>query len=280
MINHKNLFIFKKLNKIMGFFDKIRKIFKKTEKSEAIQSDSKRFNTDSKRFKALESASNFAIHEEKHDDKDTDYYVNEGSQEFTELSPLPVEKPKLSDPVELQKESLQLGVAAGYTGKAIREIESSLNRIERGMVSRDWFLSNFSDQSRIRELLSEIKNIIEKHESNASKRFESIEIALNRMALAARGAPEPLRQEIVAGIESIRASLPLSPKMRQLVDVAKKSGRISYEELAARLYISRSALRGLLSNTMKRTAEIERFSVGNKGWVRYKHPKTTQIDTF
>jgi hypothetical protein len=245
----------------------------KPDKEEAIQSALKRSDTDLKRsnnrFKALESAANLPTDSEKREILD-EYYADEGSAELTELS----------QPVELQKESLQLGVAAGYTGRAIREIESSLNRIERGMASREWIQSNLGDNSKIIGLLAEIKDVLEKHDSNALKRFEAIEIALNRMILTAEGAPEPLKKELITEIESIRATLPLTPKMKRLVAVVKDSGKISYDDLASQLNITRSSLRGLLANTMKRTTEIERFSVGGKGWVRYKHPKTTQIDTF
>ena len=66
--------------------------------------------------------------------------------------------------------------------------------------------------------------------------------------------------------------------MDKLIEIVKNKGNLSYDELADDLNITRSALRGLLSNTLKRTSEIERFSKSGKGWVRYKHPKTTQIE--
>lgn len=257
----------------MGFFDRIKKVFGKPTKEEAIQSALKRSDTDLKRsnnrFKALESAANLPIDSEKRKVLD-EYYADEGPAELT----------KLSQPVELQKESLQLGVAAGYTGRAIKEIEASLNRIEREMVSREWMSSTFGDQNKTNQILSEIKQTLEKHDSSALKRFEAIEIALNRMILTAKNAPEPLKKELISEIEALRAQLPLTPKMSKLVATVKEAGKISYDDLATRLNISRSALRGLLANTMKRTTEIERFSVSGKGWVRYKYPKTTQIDGF
>jgi hypothetical protein len=255
----------------MGIFDKIKQVFKK---KPAIESASKRSDTDLKRsnnrFKALQSASDSTINGEKESIEHEDYHTNGA----------PLEPTELSRPVELQKESLQLGVAAGYTGRSIREIESSLNRIERGMASREWMQTTFGDQKKTNELLAEIKEVLTNHDSNALKRFEAIEIALNRMILGAKDAPEPLKRSLITEIEAIRANLPLSPKMRRLLLIVKQTGKISYDNLATRLNISRSALRGLLANTMKRTTEIERFSVAGKGWVRYKHPKTTQIDTF
>ncbi len=255
----------------MGIFDKFKQIFKK---KPAIESASKRFNSDLKRsnnrFKALESDANLTDFDEKQSKIGENHHENQGIMESTNLS----------QPVELQKESLQLGVAAGYTGRAIREIESSLDRIERRMASREWITSVFGDQSKTPQMLTEIKESLEKHDSNASKRFETIEIALNRMILSAKDAPEPLKRELIAEIESIKANLPLSPKMRRLVISVKDAGRISYDDLAIRLDITRSSLRGLLANTMRRTTDIERFSVSGKGWVRYRHPKTTQITNF
>ncbi len=267
----------------MGFFEKIKQIFSGKKKEEALQSASKRFNSDlnrlNHRFKALQIGTDSTIHSEKEEEKHADRYTGEDFSGFTKLSHKPIE-PKLSEPVELQKESLQLGVAAGYTGRAIKEIESSLERIEREMASREWFLSNFGYQKKIPELLNEIKNLLEKHDLNASKRFETIESALNRLAYTAMNAPEPLKKELISQIETIRSNLPLTSKMKKLIEVVKESGYISYDDLASKLSVSRSSLRGLLSNTIKRTSEIERYYINGKGWVRYKHPKTTQLDNF
>lgn len=244
----------------MGLRDKIKKIFVKESENESIQSDSNRFNSDLKRsnnrFKAIESASNFTNYEQKHDKE----YENQGSSTVT----------KLSHPLELQRESLQLGVAAGYTGKSLREIESSLSRIESQMPSKDWFTTNFEDNSQdILNLLTYVKNLLEKHDSSASNRLESIENALNRLSSTARTSPEPVRQKIVREIETIRSNLPLTSKMKQLVRIVQENGDISYENLASNLGISKSSLRGLLSNTIKRTDKISRHSVNGNGHVKY-----------
>lgn len=255
----------------MGILEKLRQLFRKGSKDKALQSASTALQSDLKRsnqrFKALESAEDFADYGKKQ----TDEYDDRGVSGFS----------KLSRPVEIQKESLQLGVAAGYTGKSIKEIETSLARIESQMTSRDWFMSNFEDRTpKVLGILSDIKNALEKHDLNASKRFESIESALNRMMTTARTAPVPIRNELVKEIESIRSTLPLAPKMMQLVEIVKEAGKISYDDLGRRLGVTRSSLRGLLSNTMRRTEEIERYSVGGKGWVRYKQPKTTENTNF
>ena len=47
------------------------------------------------------------------------------------------------------------------------------------------------------------------------------------------------------------------------------SNEISYEDLAKELGISISALRGLLTLTLRRTSNIERVRKNGKGWVKY-----------
>jgi type I site-specific restriction endonuclease len=223
----------------MGLRQKLKQIFGIGAKDKALQSDLKR-------FKALESASNL---------------IPEDSSESAEVS----------RPLELQKDSLQLGIAAGYTGKFIREIERSLGRIESQMVSKDWFTSSFEDRTpELIEVLDNIKTVIHEHDSNVSQRFKALESALNRIQSIAAKSPEPIKQELMKEVEIISSTLPLTSKMKELVSAVKETGKLSYDDLCTKLNITRSSLRGLLANTMKRTNEIERFSVGGKGWVRYK----------
>jgi hypothetical protein len=223
----------------MGLRQKLKQIFGIGAKDEALQSDLKR-------FKALESASNLT-------------------------SEAPAESAELSRPLELQKDSLQLGIAAGYTGKFIREIERSLGRIESQMVSKDWFTSSFEDRTpELIEILDNIKTVVQEHDINVSQRFKALESALNRIQSIAAKSPEPIKQELMKEVEIISSTLPLTSKMKELVSSVKETGKLSYDELCTKLNITRSSLRGLLANTMKRTNEIERFSVGGKGWVRYK----------
>ena len=237
----------------MGLRQKLKRVFRIGAKDEAIQSDLKR-------SKALESASNIKA---------------------KSISKTPVEPAEPSQSLEIQKDSLQLGIAAGYTGKFIREIERSLGRIESHMVSKDWFASKFDDHSHeLIEVLSSIKAQLQDHDNNMSERFKALESASNRIQSIATKAPTPIKQQLMKEVETIEAALPLSSKMKKLVSIVKESGKLSYDELCTKLNLSRSSLRGLLANTMKRTNEIERFSVGGKGWVRYKHPKTTQIPDF
>ena len=191
---------------------------------------------------------------------------SEINQSITE----PVEEPSIEDSekppesIGIEKDSLQLGIAAGYTGKSIKEIESSLSRIETQMPTRDWFLTQFED--RTPELIA----LFEKHEKNAQKRFEIVQNLLTSLSKTAKKAPEPVRTELFEQIRGIESQLPITPKMQRLVSVVSESKEISYSDLAAKLGITESALRGLLSLTTKRTDKIERFNRLGRGWVRYK----------
>jgi hypothetical protein len=129
-------------------------------------------------------------------------------------------------------------------------------------------------------MLSDIKVKLDEHDLNALNRLNDIEKSLKRIISVSGDVPEPVRKEILAEVEAIKSNLTLTPKMRRLVSIVRDSGHISYADLASKLGISRSALRGLLSNTMKRSRDIHRYSVNGKGWVKYKHPKTTQIEDF
>lgn len=167
--------------------------------------------------------------------------------------------------IELQKDSLQLGLAAGYTGRTIREIESSLTRIESQVVTKDWFLSRFEDHA------PELIDLFKTHEENEQKRFEAVQNILISLQQTAEKTPEPIKTELFQQINAIEHYLPLTPKMNELLQIVKESGEISYDDLHNKLGITVSALRGLLANMMKRTDQIERFEKNNKGWVRYTH---------
>lgn len=183
------------------------------------------------------------------------YSIGANNTDFAEI-------PKTSPSIELQKDSLQLGVAAGYTGRALKEIESSLIRIESQMASKDWFTSQFED--RTPELIEAFK----KHDENTQKRFDSIERLTGLMQRTAEKSPEPIKTELFGQIEAVKAELSPSIKMQKLISIVRESKEISYTDLAARLEISESALRGLLSNTIKRSGAVERFRKDGKGWVR------------
>jgi AraC-like DNA-binding protein len=213
----------------MGFLQTLMQILRRKPKIEALAIAAKEDEALQQRSEALQSA---AIPEEK-------------------------------SSIELQKDSLQLGLAAGYTGRVLRDIESSLARIESQTVTKDWFLSQFEDHT------PELIDLLKKHEENEQKRFEAIQSILNSLQRTAEKTPEPIKTELFRQITAIEHQLPLTPKMNELLQIVKESKEISYEELHQRLGISISALRGLLANMTKRTDQIERFEKNNKGWVKY-----------
>lgn len=175
----------------------------------------------------------------------------------------PVPRKPLS--VELQKDSLQLGLAAGYTGRTLREIESSLNRIESQMVTKDWFSFHFEDKTP--DLLETLK----KHDEKEEDRFKALQNILENLQKTATKAPEPLKTELLEQIQTIEKQLPLTPRMKEALEIVKQYKEISYEELRFKLNnISISALRSLLANMAKRTDKIERFKRNGKGWLKYK----------
>jgi len=177
-----------------------------------------------------------------------------------------------SAPKRLAKDfdAFELGLAAGYTGRSLREIERSLLRIESQMVTKDWFKTEFEDKTpQLLEILKVVRQALEKHEAAMQKRFESIQSALEKLTGVAKRAPKPIRREILKEVQAIKRQVPLSQKMQRLLAIVKESGEISYDELGAKLGITTSALRGLLSNTLKRTNKLKRYTRERKGWVKY-----------
>lgn len=226
----------------MGFFDPFRRLFGKKAQPVPLQSDAKALQSASSAFEALQSV--------------------QSTEEIPSEAPstIPTNEPS----IELEKDSLQLGIAAGYTGKSIREIENSLQRIESQMTSKDWFLSQF------KETIAGLVNILREHELNEQKRFEALQNSVNSLRLIAQISPEPIKSKLFTEIGTIEAQLSLTPKMKELLQIVKDSSEISYEDLCQKLGISVSALRGMLTNMTKRTGNIERFEKDNRGWVKYK----------
>jgi hypothetical protein len=174
-------------------------------------------------------------------------------------------------PVEIEQSSFKLGLASGYTGRSIRSIEDSLNRIESQMVTRDWFNVEFEDKTPV--LMEELLKLHEEmriHDENEQKRLEIIQNILEKMKNIANIAPNEVKFSLLDQIKAVESQLPLTKKMEELISVVKTVGQISYDDLAIKLNISVSALRGLLSNAIQRTTKIERFMVDGKGWVRIK----------
>jgi hypothetical protein len=233
---------------IVSLIERILQFFKKKRSPEALQSasnDFKALQSDEKalqeRFKALQIGS-------------------QGVQNEVEMAK--------SQPIEIEKESLQIGIAAGYAGRALKEIEASLNRIETQMISKDWFLSKFELPLLT---INEIKEILKQHDENTIKRFEIIQNLIENLKKTAEISPEPIKTELITQIEKIESQLPLTPKMKEVLTIIKECKEISYKDLAQRLgWKDTSGLRGLLSNMAKRTNKIERFEKNGQGWVRYR----------
>jgi len=256
----------------MGLFDLLKRIFRRGKTIESIQSPIQSIES----LSVNDSIASIASRETREiPKKEALMITGKGSTETQRTLTHPTEPTSESgsepEQATIEKDSYQLGLAAGYTGKSIKEIEHSLSRIEAQIVTKEWFKSEFKDQTpELAEILENIKEELSKHDLNTQKRFESIQSSLERLQGAAVKAPEPLREDILKEIEAMKSQIPLSGRMKELVLVVKSLGEISYENLATRLGITTPALRGLLSNTMNRTTEIERFRRAGKGWVRYK----------
>lgn len=247
------------LLEIMGLFDWFIGKKRHIQEPETLQSARTSARITSTALEtALQSASTSATLPLQSQPKEVKTYFEYLPQTFQQSMKTP------TNSAEIQKDSFQLGLAAGYTGKSIKEIEASLQRIESMMVSKDWFLSEFTDYT------PELINIFKEHETNEQRRFEAILESLNHMTKVAETAPEPIRSELMEEITAIQKELPLTPKMKQVLDILKEVKEASYEDLASKLDIETSALRGLLTIMNKRTDQIERFKVNGQGWVRYK----------
>lgn len=154
--------------------------------------------------------------------------------------------------LEIERDSLQLGIAAGYTGRSIKDIDSALNRIESQMVTKDW-------------LEIKLHQTMKEHENKLEIRFNRIEKVISPLLDMLHEIPRTGIEQIKEKIEGIR----LTRKMNEVLQVVQASKEISYDNLAMKLNIERDNLRGLLSKIAKRTDKIQRFERNNNGWVRW-----------
>ncbi len=175
-----------------------------------------------------------------------------------------------SKDLSLERTSIELGLTAGYFGRSLKEIESTLKKIEDEMVSRDWFIYNLNEGFR------KIAALIARHDESVNTKLSLIETLIKDLKNAAYSLPQPYRSEFISRIESVERKLPLTPRMRQVLKILQERGEISYSELSQMLGITESALRGLLSTMSKRLIDqkIERFTKNGKGWVRLKSSET------
>jgi hypothetical protein len=215
----------------MGLFDRLKNIF-------TNKSDVKSIQSIDNRFKSIEQPTQVS------------------SQPIKSLRSTPIQTSTipiygenqesiLSYP-EISRDSYQLGLAAGYTGRSIKEIESSLGRIEAQMVTKDWFTIQLQQLDR---------------------RIEDIERALGII----KGVIPSIEQQKAAIIKR----MPLTQRMEELLEIVKQYKEISFADLALKMNIDVSDLRSMLSIMTKRTNMIERFRVHRAGWIRYVEPTQT-----
>lgn len=172
-------------------------------------------------------------------------------------------------PSELEKDSLQLGFAAGYTGRSIHDINKALERIETVMPTRDWLLVQFEEQ-------------LKRHEEGEERRFQAIIGALESLRSLSLQVPEPLRREFDRQINVIESKYKPSKKMKELIQLIKAYGEVSFSDLSDKMGLSPSGFRNLVWMTLRRTGDIETFTKKEdkkKKWLRYRLQPVSNVQT-
>jgi len=241
----------------MGIIDKIRRLFKRKDKEEQSTKEIERFKaldqalpSASKRLQALDRTSSSAS--ERFRALQSASSAMESAEEKQERTTF-----------ELQRDSLQLGLTAGLVGKTIKDIENTLYRIESQMVTKEWFTLQFRD-------LLEVIQRLKEHEEKEQERFQILLEAITSLKRLSTSLPTDLRKNLMEQVEKIESTLPLTPRMKQILEIVKQKTEISYEELSKILGISLSGLRGVLTEMRKRTDEIECFIKDGHGWIKYR----------
>ncbi len=201
----------------MGLFDRIKKIFKKKDDASSVIES---------------SGASITISDE----------ISPSSESSQQIMTVPQSQ-------DMYKDSFKLGLAAGYTGRSIKEIETSLTRIETLMATKDWV------HNQLNEFSEKMSLILKSQEENDQKRFDALR---NQLILP--------HKEFTPN----QSTLPPTPKMQGILQVVKEYKEISYKDLASIMGITVSSLRGLISNTLARTDKLERFKIEGKGWLRIK----------
>jgi hypothetical protein len=168
--------------------------------------------------------------------------------------------------IELEKDSLQLGLAAGYTGKSIHDINSSLTRIETLMPSKDWMTIQLSEHFR-------------NHEENEQRRLEVMLKALNSIHSISLEASEPVKTRLLDKINETESHLGLSNRMKELIQLVKYYGEVNYFDISQKMNLTESGFRSLLTMTLRRTNELEKFEKDNRKWLRYKQTSASNTQT-
>lgn len=173
--------------------------------------------------------------------------------------------------IRLQKDSLELGMAAGYAGHSLKSLESAMERLESSVITKQWAEAY---------LLPFLKSI----DDNEQRRFETLLSLLNYLKGTSVKAPKNIQLELQKPIQDIETQIAQSPKLtpqtQKLFFILKEVGEISYSDLYKRMGMeSEDGLRGFLSVVDQKTGMIERFEKeGNrKKWVRLKKAQNDSI---
>ncbi len=222
----------------MGLLDRIKKMFFKEESIDSFnQSSNQSINQSSQSIKSIES-------------------INQSPNQSFNQS---FQSEKTS--IELEKESLKLGMAAGFISKTLIHMEELLDKITTNFPDRAWI------SSELRSQLSILEQKLDEHERKSQERLNILINLIHSLKEISPYLPQTYRSKLQKIVQE--AEPHLTPKMQQLVETVKSRKEISYKELAVMLGISESALRGLLSLAIERGAPLQRFRIDGKGWVRY-----------
>jgi len=226
--------------------------------------------SDSQRFESMNQSIRSDLNRAESERIDMNRYesMNQSieSPRSTIISSEKEEKPTIS----IDKESLKVGMAAGYISRSLISIEDGIERIEISMPSKEWITMNILPKiEQVQQAIYNIREILMDHERNEEKRFEVLLEAINKLKTMAPSLPEPIKTEILSTVASLKSAT-LTPKMQQILDILKERREISYQELAEKLGITTDGLRGILSRMVKVCDEIERFEKDGKGWIRIK----------
>jgi len=175
-----------------------------------------------------------------------------------------------NEDIRLQKDALELGLAAGYAGHSLKSIETSLERLESMTLTKQWAETY---------LLPLLKSI----DDNEQRRFETLLTVLNYLKGTSFKAPKNIQLELQKPIQDIETQITQSPKLtpqtQKLFSILKEVGEVSYSDLYKRMGMeTEDGLRGFLSVVDKKTGMIERFDKeGKKKWVRLKKGQNEPI---
>ena len=158
--------------------------------------------------------------------------------------------------INLQKDALELGLAAGYAGRSLKSIETSLERLESLIITKDW---------ASQELLPLIKSI----DQNEQKRFETIVSILNSIDKVAQKSPINIKHDLMEIGSQLESHGNLTNRMIRLINAIKEAKEIDYTTLAEKLNLSEDGLRSLVSVVCRKTNEIQKFRKGEEIWLKY-----------